>query len=159
PLKRIEPDALDRLKRHRWPGNIRELENLTRRLAALYPQEVVTAQLADLELSVNAPVPVPDHPEVPIMESGQSAEPRWRQTLASAMEQYLGELFHEHGDSLPPPGLYHRVLREIEYPLISAALAATKGNQIKAAELLGLNRNTLRKKVRELDIRWMRAPR
>ena len=50
-------------------------------------------------------------------------------------------------------------LREMEYPLISAALAATRGNQIKAAELLGLNRNTLRKKVRDLDIRLMRSPR
>ena len=67
--------------------------------------------------------------------------------------------FKAHGDGLPPPGLYHRILREIEYPLISAALAATRGNQIKAAELLGLNRNTLRKKVRDLDIRLMRSPR
>ena len=44
---------------------------------------------------------------------------------------------------MPPAGLYHRVLREVECPLLSAALAATRGNQIKAAELLGLNRNTL----------------
>ena len=71
----------------------------------------------------------------------------------------MNALFKAHGDQLPPPGLYHRVLREIEYPLISAALAATRGNQIKAAELLGLNRNTLRKKVRDLDIRLMRSPR
>jgi two-component system nitrogen regulation response regulator GlnG len=60
---------------------------------------------------------------------------------------------------LPPPGLYHRIIREIEIPLVSAALAATRGNQIKAAELLGLNRNTLRKKVNDLDIRLMRSPR
>ena len=79
--------------------------------------------------------------------------------LAGAMERHLSELFQAHGTSLPPPGLYHRILREIEYPVISAALAATRGNQIKAAELLGLNRNTLRKKVRDLDIRWMRSPR
>jgi two-component system, NtrC family, nitrogen regulation response regulator GlnG len=51
------------------------------------------------------------------------------------------------------------VLREIEAPLFTAALAATRGNQIKAAEILGLNRNTLRKKVRNLDIRLMRSPR
>jgi two-component system nitrogen regulation response regulator GlnG len=68
-------------------------------------------------------------------------------------------LFKAHGDHLPPPGLYHRILREIEYPLISIALAATRGNQIKAAELLGLNRNTLRKKVRDLDVRLMRTTR
>ena len=76
-----------------------------------------------------------------------------------SVEHHLSALFRTHGDQLPPPGLYHRVLREIEYPLISAALSATRGNQIKAAELLGLNRNTLRKKVRDLDIRLMRSPR
>ena len=67
------------------------------------------------------------------------------QNLSGAMESYLEQLFKEYGDSLPPPGLYHRLLREIEFPLICASLAATKGNQIKTAELLGLNRNTLRK--------------
>ena len=80
-------------------------------------------------------------------------------TLSLSVERHMNELFKSYGDGLPPPGLYHRVLREIEYPLISAALAATLGNQIKAAELLGLNRNTLRKKVRDLDVRLMRSPR
>jgi two-component system nitrogen regulation response regulator GlnG len=47
----------------------------------------------------------------------------------------------------------------VEYPLLSAALAATRGNQIKAAELLGLNRNTLRKKIRDLDIQVIRTSR
>jgi two-component system, NtrC family, nitrogen regulation response regulator GlnG len=159
PLKRIEPDALERLKRYRWPGNIRELENLTRRLAALYPQEAVTAQLIDMELGADAPGTGPHFPAARDPENGRSGEPGRRPTLAGAMERHLSELFHEHGAGLPPPGLYHRILREIEYPLISAALAATRGNQIKAAELLGLNRNTLRKKVRDLDIRWIRLPR
>ena len=76
-----------------------------------------------------------------------------------SVEHHLAALFKAHGDDLPPAGLYHRILRDVEGPLISAALAATRGNQIKAAELLGLNRNTLRKKVRELDIRLMRSPR
>ena len=76
-----------------------------------------------------------------------------------AVERHLADLFAKHGEDLPPPGLYHRVLRELEVPLVSAALAATRGNQIKAAEMLGLNRNTLRKKVRELDIKLMRLPR
>ncbi len=159
PLKRIEADALERLKRHRWPGNIRELENLSRRLAALYPQEVVTAQLVDLELSVKEPAVSPFSTASLGGDGPQSKESQRRPALASAMEDHLFELFHERGGELPPPGLYHRILREIEQPLISAALAATRGNQIKAAELLGLNRNTLRKKVRDLDIRWVRAPR
>jgi two-component system nitrogen regulation response regulator GlnG len=159
PLKRIEPDALERLKRYRWPGNIRELENLTRRLAALYPQEAVTAQLVDMELGANALGTGPHYPAALDQEKRRSGEREPRPTLASAMERHLSELFQAHGTGLPPPGLYHRILREIEYPLISAALAAARGNQIKAAELLGLNRNTLRKKVRDLDIRWMRSPR
>ncbi|TPW00276.1 MAG: Nitrogen assimilation regulatory protein [Beijerinckiaceae bacterium] len=159
PLKRIEPDALERLKRYRWPGNIRELENLTRRLAALYPQEAITAQLVDMELNVDAPDVVPGYTALPNAGNARPMELEWRPTLASAMERHLSELFQAHGAGLPPPGLYHRILREIEYPVISAALAATRGNQIKAAELLGLNRNTLRKKVRDLDIRWMRSPR
>ena len=79
--------------------------------------------------------------------------------VSLAVERYLAILFRECGPELPLPGLYHRVLREIEVPLLSAALAATRGNQIKAAELLGLNRNTLRKKVRDLELRMMRAPR
>src|ERR1035437_893976 len=159
PLKRIENAALDRMKRYRWPGNIRELENLTRRLAALYPQEAITAQLVDMELHVDAPDIGPGYTALPNAETARPGESGQRQTLASAMEHHLSELFQAHGASLPPPGLYHRILREIEYPVISAALAATRGNQIMAAELLGLNRNTLRKKVRDLDIRWMRSPR
>ena len=60
--------------------------------------------------------------------------------------------FAAHKGGLPPAGLYDRVLREIERPLIQLTLGATRGNQLKAAQLLGLNRNTLRKKMRELDI-------
>ena len=58
---------------------------------------------------------------------------------------------------MPPRGLYDRVIREVERPLIELSLAATRGNQIRAADLLGLNRNTLRKKIRELDIKVVRG--
>jgi two-component system nitrogen regulation response regulator GlnG len=58
---------------------------------------------------------------------------------------------------LPPPGLYDRIIKEIERPLLTLSLGATRGNQIKASKLLGLNRNTLRKKLRELDIRVVRG--
>jgi two-component system nitrogen regulation response regulator GlnG len=79
--------------------------------------------------------------------------------LASAVDRHLVQYFNAFKDTLPPPGLYHRILREIEGPLIGAALAATRGNQIRAAELLGLNRNTLRKKVRDLDLQVIRTGR
>jgi two-component system nitrogen regulation response regulator GlnG len=70
-----------------------------------------------------------------------------------AISRYFGGF----GDNLPPPGLYHRILKEIEYPLLSVALAATRGNQIRAADLLGVNRNTLRKKIRDLEIQVIRT--
>lgn len=163
PLKHMDTSAHERLKRYRWPGNVRELENLVRRLAALYPQEVITAPLVEAELGLNRPNPM----TAPTFEaaSGTLGDKPDLSTLVEegglmgAVERHLADLFAKHGEDLPPPGLYHRVLRELEVPLVSAALAATRGNQIKAAEMLGLNRNTLRKKVRELDIKLMRLPR
>lgn len=145
PTKRIQPDALELLRRYRWPGNVRELENLIRRLAALYPQETITANIIEAEL---------DQPEISFTVDDTGEE-----SLRGAVERHLADYFRNFGDSLPPPGLYHRILREVENPLIGAALASTRGNQIKAAELLGVNRNTLRKKIRELDIQVIRNAR
>lgn len=79
-------------------------------------------------------------------------------SLTESLNFHLTNYFKGHGDGLPPNGLYDRVLREVETPLIELSLAATRGNQIKAAELLGLNRNTLRKKIQELNIEVVRAP-
>jgi two-component system, NtrC family, nitrogen regulation response regulator GlnG len=147
--KQLDGEAMDRLKRYRWPGNVRELENLVRRLAALYPQETITGPIIDGELDASPP---------PIASlSAQS--PQSDEGLAGAVERHLTHYFADFKDSLPPPGLYHRVLREVEGPLIGAALAATRGNQIRAAELLGVNRNTLRKKVRDLDLQVIRTGR
>ncbi len=146
PAKRIEPAAVERLKRYRWPGNVRELENLVRRLAALYPQETITENIIETEL---------DQPNLPTAQSEDTVDA----TLSGSVERHLNTYFQGFGESLPPPGLYHRILREIEMPLIGVALAATHGNQIKAAELLGVNRNTLRKKIRELDIPVIRSAR
>jgi two-component system nitrogen regulation response regulator GlnG len=144
PLKQIDQAGMDRLKRHRWPGNVRELENLARRLAALYPQETIAAAVIDAELSQQAAAPADE-------------DVRPSENLGTAVERHLTAYFSGFDDNLPPAGLYHRILREIEYPLLSAALAATRGNQIRAADLLGLNRNTLRKKIRDLDIRVFRG--
>ncbi len=163
PLKSMDNAALERMKKHRWPGNIRELENLIRRLAALYPQEVIGEALVEAELGFESQSPPatiksaqgPAISGSPLSTNGQTDD----SSLSLSVEHHLARIFREHGERLPPPGLYHRILREVEYPLISVALAATRGNQIKAAELLGLNRNTLRKKVRDLDVRLMRTSR
>ena len=144
PAKQLDQGALERLKRHRWPGNVRELENLARRLAALYPQETIAAGVIDAELSQ------------PAMVSGDDKS-RAEEGLSAAVERHLASYFASFGEELPPPGLYHRVLREIEHPLLSVTLAATRGNQIRAADLLGVNRNTLRKKIRDLDIQVFRS--
>jgi two-component system nitrogen regulation response regulator GlnG len=146
PAKSVDAAAMERLKAHRWPGNVRELENLVRRLAALYSQEVIGLDVVESELAETAPLPAPADSVTP---SGEG--------LGGAVERHLKEYFAAHKDGLPAAGLYDRVLREIERPLISLTLGATRGNQIKAAHLLGLNRNTLRKKIRELDIQVMRG--
>ena len=154
PLKRLDGPAAERLKRYRWPGNIRELENLTRRLAALYPQDVVGVELVEAEIGMDNGGGAIASPG----EGGNVVAPDSDASLSLALERHLAEIFRTPDGELPPPGLYHRILREIEGPLIAAALGATRGNQIRASELLGLNRNTLRKKVRDLDISPMRLP-
>jgi two-component system nitrogen regulation response regulator GlnG len=73
--------------------------------------------------------------------------------LAQMMTRYLENYFAAHDQgTLPPPGLYDRVLREIEKPLLQVVLRAVSGNQKKAAEVLGINRNTLRKKLNDYAI-------
>jgi two-component system nitrogen regulation response regulator GlnG len=147
PRKQMDGGALDRLKKHRWPGNVRELENMVRRLAALYPQDTITDILVDAELAEVEAAP----------SVGVNGDQKTPLNLMESVEFHLGVYFSNFKGQLPPPGLYHRILRDVEEPLINAALIATRGNQIKAAELLGVNRNTLRKKIRDLDIKIMRS--
>jgi two-component system nitrogen regulation response regulator GlnG len=146
PPKTVDTDGMDFLKRYRWPGNVRELENLVRRLAALYTEETIGLTVLQTELA---------EPEFgPVSEPASIDE-----GLAELVERALSREFASHGEQLPPEGLYDRVLKEIEKPLFTISLAATRGNQIKAAQLLGINRNTLRKKIRELDVQIVRMPR
>lgn len=145
PSKTIDTAALDLLRRHRWPGNVRELENMVRRLAALYTEDTITSEVIHVELA---------EPEVsPTVTQGAGDS----EDLGGAIERHLQTYFAEYGEALPPAGLYDRMLKELERPLISMSLGATRGNQIKAAHLLGLNRNTLRKKIRDLDIQVVRG--
>ena len=144
PAKIIEPQAIERLQRYRWPGNVRELENLIQRLSALYSQQVIDVRTIEAELSDTSALGEPD-------TSDDS------QSLSEAVEHHMRAYFSANSGELPAPGLYARVLREFERPLLALTLDATGGNQIKAAALLGVNRNTLRKKIRELDIEVLRS--
>jgi two-component system nitrogen regulation response regulator GlnG len=141
----MEPAAIERLKRHRWPGNVRELENMVRRLVALNSEELVTTDMVASGLADLA------EPAAAETEGADTS-------LAEAVERHLAGYFASFGRELPPAGLHERIIREVEKPLITAALAATRGNQLRAAELLGLNRNTLRTRIRDLDIKVFRAP-
>jgi len=140
--KRIARGGLDAMMQYPWPGNVRELENLVRRLAALYPQDEISEEIILGELRGG----------MPAASLRQSDGDGQEVPLGQSVEQYLQRYFRGFGSALPPPGLYQRVLAEVEYPLVLAALAATQGNQIRAAELLGVNRNTLRKKIRDLGV-------
>jgi two-component system, NtrC family, nitrogen regulation response regulator GlnG len=142
PAKTIDAAALEKMKAYRWPGNVRELENLIKRLVALYSEPRIGASIIEMELAGQAPM------------AEDSANPA---TLTGTIERHLRGYFDGHEGELPPPGLYDRILRELERPLISLTMQATRGNQVKAAEVLGLNRNTLRKKIRDLDINVIRG--
>jgi len=134
PAKTISPEAIRLMQNYSWPGNVRELENLVRRLSALYADEVISEEIVQNELNISErPISAPTNGPIDV---------------SVAVETHVGQLLREHEPNLPPPGLYQRVIDKVEAPLIAMALNACSGNQIKAADLLGLNRNTLRKKIR-----------
>jgi two-component system nitrogen regulation response regulator GlnG len=138
PIKSISPEAIRLMQNYSWPGNVRELENLVRRLSALYADESISAEIVQNELNIA------DRPSAP----GASGP----MDVSMAVETHVGQLLREYEPNLPPAGLYQRVIDKVEAPLIAMALNACSGNQIKAADLLGLNRNTLRKKIRTHSI-------
>ena len=145
--KTIDSEAMRCLRAYSWPGNVRELENLIRRIAALYPQDTVGTEIVEAELAEIA--------EEAVEEFRASAERA--ESLGEAVDIHLRRYFPLQGGGVPESGLYERIVREIERPLIQHCLAATNGNQIKSAEILGLNRNTLRKKIRYLEIPVVRG--
>ncbi|SLN18420.1 Nitrogen assimilation regulatory protein [Pseudoruegeria aquimaris] len=139
PVRKFAADAMELIRAYSWPGNVRQLENAVRRLVVTSPEEEITKPEVQMILG-----------NQPAMEplSGNAEGDK----LSASVAKHLRRYFDLHGGVLPPPGLYQRVLREVELPLIEIALDATGGNQAKCADLLGINRNTLRKKITDLDI-------
>jgi len=133
PRRSLSADAISRLEEHAWRGNVRELRNVMYRLAVMARDEVIQpAQLADVmitEAAATAPAPL----DGPV-------------GFDTALAHWLHDAQPEHG------ALYQDALGAFERPLIEYALGQTKGNQLRAAQLLGINRNTLRKRIVELDI-------
>lgn len=143
PVRRLSPGAMEMIRAYSWPGNVRQLENTVRRLTVTSPVEVIGKPEVEAVLG--------NQPEIePLIGSSDGEK------LSASVAKHLKRYFDLHGGVLPPPGLYTRILREVELPLIEIALDATGGNQAKCADLLGINRNTLRKKITDLDIRVTR---
>jgi len=139
----LSEDAVELVRRYSWPGNVRQLENAIRRLSLTSRADEISK--AEVEMVLGS------QPEAePVLGDGE------REKLSASVARHLRRYFDLHGNLLPPPGLYQRILREVEAPLIELALDATGGNQAKCADLLGINRNTLRKKITDLDIQVTR---
>ena len=145
--KSLSNAAIEELQRYDWPGNVRELENLMRRIAVLYSEASIDARMVTESLAAGTA-----H-----RENRDASGRLTDETLGQSVDRHLRAYFSAHQGRLPAHGLYDRILQEVERPLLSICLEATRGNQIKAAELLGLNRNTLRKKLRELEIQARRS--
>ena len=134
--RRFETEALDVLHRHKWTGNVRELENLVRRLAVLYSDEVITADMVLQEFSK----------DLPPVENAGIIQNRLEDQLEEACRTLL-DADREGEDSA-----YTVALAWVERPLIVEALRLTGGNRAKAADKLGIHRNTLRTRLKSLDI-------
>jgi len=135
PAKTMSKEALAALQAYAWPGNVRELEHMMYRLSALASEKAITPASVNREMKHTAP------------DAGNT------NTIEQDVRAHLRNYFSAHGaGDLPPPGLYDRILPLLERPLIEMTLKATNGNQVKAAHILGINRNTLRKKITELQI-------
>ena len=131
--KKIASDAVGLLCLHDWPGNIRELENLVMRLVALHADEVISKEIVSYELSLSK--------KQEVVNFTSSVD------LQAVLETYISKKILEQADGSSENSLYQIVIDKVEGPLIAMTLNECKGNQIKASAMLGLNRNTLRKKI------------
>lgn len=138
PERHLHEDTSAVLRGHPWPGNLRQLENLMTRLLVTGGEDAISvdeiSHALEGDLGGTLPTGAPD------------------ERLSASVARHVQHYFDLHGGALPPAGLYQRILREMELPLLEIALDATGGNQAKCADLLGINRNTLRKKITDLGI-------
>ncbi len=140
PRRRIDAHALDVLVAHDWPGNVRELENMMRRLAVLARDEVIDADAVRIMLGEARSLIVQQS------DGGAGGD------LSAAVHAYLTRLATTHPQALDDGTLYDRIIGEVERPLIEAMLARHGGNQLRTARAMGINRNTLRKRLDSLSI-------
>ena len=135
PIKKIDKNAITLLMNHYWPGNVRELENFLLRVCALYSEDTLSEEIVEKEL-------------LQVKVENQSVD---NIGLSKIVDGYfannLNKLLKNNNKNI-----YSEVISEVEQSMIKNVLFITKGNQLKAAQILGLNRNTLRKKIGDLNI-------
>lgn len=137
--KSLTKNSVELIKKKKWTGNVRELRNFIGRLSLVSNNEIIDEKITKHELSMITY----EETDLNALEGSK---------ISKSLEIHLSHYFRSLGDSLPAPGLYQTVLKEVEIPLINLTLALCDGNQIKAANLLGINRNTLRKKIKDYDL-------
>lgn len=137
--KSLTKNSVELIKRKKWSGNVREFRNFIGRLSLVSSADIIDEKITKHELSII----IPEKTNLNALEGSK---------ISKSLEMHLAHYFQSLGDSLPAPGLYQTVLKEVEVPLINLTLSLCDGNQIKAAKLLGINRNTLRKKIKDYDL-------
>lgn len=145
PRKMLDKQACAALQQFIWPGNVRQLENVMYRIAALHSEANISASTIANELRAVAQ-------EETNSTSNTTPHVSTKETLQEHVSVHLQQFFDAHRHTMPAPGLYDRIIKIVEKPLIEHTLRVTGGNQLKAARILGINRNTLRKKMSELDM-------
>jgi two-component system nitrogen regulation response regulator GlnG len=135
PSKKIDNDAIEAMKSYKWPGNVRELENFILRISALYSEDLLNIEIIESELER-------------LEGNNKNID---ELNLSSLIDHY----FKRSKDKLlnnNNKNIYSVIIEKVEKSLIENILDYTNGNQLKASEILGLNRNTLRKKIGDLSI-------
>ena len=143
--KRFSPESMKILESWHWPGNVRELENLVIRLMVLVDDSVIEpSHLGEL-------LDAKDSSHIH-SDSGETLGETLGGTLGEAAAFHISRYLRAHDAGSTPKDAYSRIIAEVEKPLLELVLDTTGGNQLRAAEMLGLNRNTLRKKIKQLNI-------
>ena len=137
--KSLTKNSIELIKKKKWSGNVRELRNFIGRLSLVSNTDIIDEKITKHELSMITP-------------EEADLNPLEGSAISRSVKMQLSIYFQSLGGSLPAPGLYQTVLKEVEIPLINMTLSLCNGNQIKAANLLGINRNTLRKKIKDYDL-------
>jgi two-component system nitrogen regulation response regulator GlnG len=136
-VSELSKEAIGLLKQHSWPGNIRELENLIKRASLLTPNQVLLPS---------------DFPGMGSSGEPGNQEDSLEALIARKLQNSLAQMNLQELDNL-----YEMVLHQVERPLINIILQQTRCNQVRTAEILGINRNTLRKKINTLGINAKRG--